>query len=73
MEASSTTTTMSFEARGPPVKCLWERKTKTRRVVIVFRCQRPLSLPHECNKWLNSEIRSNTVNGISLIPSIICV
>jgi hypothetical protein len=29
--------------------------------------------PHECNKWLNSEIRLNTVNDISLISSIICV
>jgi hypothetical protein len=38
MVASSTMTTKSFEARGPPVKCLWERKTNTRRVAIVFRC-----------------------------------
>jgi hypothetical protein len=55
-------TTMSSEAW-----CQCERKTKTWQVVIVFRCLRHSSLPHECNKWLNSEIRLNTVNDISLI------
>jgi hypothetical protein len=35
---STTTTTMSFEARGPPIKFLWKQKTKTRQVVIVFCC-----------------------------------
>jgi hypothetical protein len=49
---STLTTTMSFEARGPPA----EDKDSSR----------PSCLMPECNKWLNSVIRLNTVNDITL-------